>query len=105
MRKEGSKVIMIGTIETSITQNVHQTIAGHGAQALRVDMKLGGMQGDTKTMKKCKRQGCNNEQSNDRRDRFCSDNCGAIAMGEAMERSFAGFTGMIIRPSKPEGEQ
>ena len=55
-------------------------------------------------MKKCKRQGCNNEQSNDRWDSFCSDNCGAIAMGEAMERSFAGFSGMIIRPTKPEGE-
>ena len=41
-------------------------------------------------MKKCKREGCNNELIPERWDGFCSDDCGAIAMGEAMERSFAG---------------
>jgi hypothetical protein len=48
MRKEGLKVITIGMTEASITHNAHLMIAGHGAQALRVDMKSAGVQGDTK---------------------------------------------------------
>ena len=39
MRKEDKKDIATGTTEADITQNVHQTIAGHGAEALRLDMK------------------------------------------------------------------
>ena len=34
MRKERGKDITTGTTEASITQNAHQTIVGHGAEAI-----------------------------------------------------------------------
>ena len=50
MRKERGKDTTTGTTEADITRNVHQTIAGHGAEALRLDMKSAGAQGDTKNV-------------------------------------------------------